>query len=161
MENLTYLPGKPIPLGATCMDGGVNFSVFSRNGTAVFLELFKNPEDSDPCCVIELDPRDNKTGDLWHVFIPGIGKDTLYLYRVDGPFRPNEGYRFNVHKYLIDPYARCLSAGSIFRDVAAREMRPPHIDVDLAYTTTHSAAGFPKCVVVDNSEFRLAGGPSA
>ncbi len=30
-------PGEPYPLGATVMDGGVNFSVFSRNATAVEL----------------------------------------------------------------------------------------------------------------------------
>lgn len=157
MENLTCLPGKPLPLGATCMDGGVNFSVFSRNGTAVFLELFNNPEEGEPAFVFELDPASNKTGDLWHAFIPGLGKDALYLYRVDGPFRPNEGLRFNVHKYLIDPYARCLTGGSIFRDIAARNQTPPHIDIDLAYNTTHSAAGFPKCVVVDNGEFDWQG----
>lgn len=157
MENLTCLPGKPLPLGATCLGGGVNFSVFSRNGTAVFLELFNNPDDGEPAAVFELDPVSNKTGDLWHVFIPGLGKDALYLYRVDGPFRPNEGFRFNVHKYLIDPYARCLTGGSIFRDIAARNQTPPHIDVDLAYNTTHSAAGFPKCVVVDNGDFDWEG----
>lgn len=157
MENLTCLPGKPLPLGATCMAGGVNFSVFSRNGTAVFLELFRNAEDSEPYALFELDPDTNKTGDLWHAFIPGIGKDALYLYRVDGPFRPNEGFRFNVHKYLIDPYARCLTAGSIFRDHIGLNQKPPHIDVDLAYTTTHTAAGFPKCVVVDNNDFDWQG----
>ncbi|HHU35846.1 MAG TPA: glycogen debranching enzyme, partial [Treponema sp.] len=118
MKNITCLPGKPLPMGATCMPGGVNFSVFTRNGTAVFLELFKNAHDGEAYAVIELDPDTNKTGDLWHVFVPGIGKDALYLYRVDGPFRPNEGLRFNVHKYLIDPYARCLTPSSVFRNLA-------------------------------------------
>ena len=155
MENLTCLPGKPLPLGATCMAGGVNFSVFSRNGTAVFLELFRNAEDSEPYALFELDPDSNKTGDLWHAFIPGIGKDALYLYRVDGPFRPNEGFRFNVHKYLIDPYARCLTAGSIPHHIGLNQ-KPPHRRGSCVYYHAHRA-GFPKCVVVDNNDFDWQG----
>ena len=31
-----------------------------------------------------------------------------YGYRVDGPFEPERGHRFNKHKVLLDPYAKSL-----------------------------------------------------
>ena len=157
MENMRFLPGKPLPLGATVTSEGVNFSVFTRNGTAVILELFRSPDDADPYCVYQLDSRVNRTGDAWHVFVAGLSRDALYLYRVDGPFRPNEGLRFNVHKYLLDPYAKALTPHSVFLGHAAQAARPPHIDADLAYNTSHTALGFPKCVVVDDSDFDWQG----
>ena len=157
MEDVRFMPGKPLPLGATVTADGVNFSVFTRNGTAVILELFRSPDDAEPFCSYPLDSRVNRTGDVWHVAVSGLGKDALYLYRVDGPFRPNEGLRFNVHKYLIDPYAKALTAHSVFINHSAQQARPPHTDADLAYNTAHTAAGFPKCVVVDDGDFDWQG----
>lgn len=151
MENVQFLPGKPLPMGATVMKGGVNFSVFTRNGTGVVLSLFSHPDDAEPYKSYTLDNRVNRTGDLWHVFVEGIGPDSLYLYRVDGPFRPNEGLRFNVNKYVLDPYAKALTRTSIFDNIGTEHSRDLwQTDGDLAYSRTHSAAGFPKCVVVDD-----------
>ena len=153
MEKFTFLPGKPLPLGATLTPTGVNFSVFSRNGTSVILELFEGPEDGSPCCSYTLDSRYNRTGDVWHVLVEGLRAGALYLYRADGPFRPSEGQRFNVHKYLIDPYAKALTATSVFRGLEGQENRTRRLDPDLAYSTFHSAEHFPKCVVVDDDAF--------
>ncbi len=150
-------PGKPLPLGATVTSGGVNFSVFTRHGRSVILEIFDSPEADEPSSSFTLDPKRNKTGDVWHAFCPGLGKDALYLYRVDGPFRPNEGLRFNVHKYLVDPYAKALTRTSVFRGLESSERRPPHIDMDLAYSSVRTAANFPKCVVVDDDDFDWEG----
>ncbi len=153
MVNNGLLPGKPLPLGATVAPGGVNFSVFTRNGTSVILEIFDSPDAAEPSASYTLDPKRNRTGDCWHAFCPGLGKDALYLYRVDGPFRPNDGLRFNVHKYLVDPYAKALTRTSIFKGLETADRRPPHIDMDLAYSSVKTAANFPKCVVVDDDDF--------
>ena len=67
MEQVKTLPGKPLPLGAELSADGVNFSVFSRNGTRVILDLFANADDSEPYASIELNSADNRTGDIWHV----------------------------------------------------------------------------------------------
>ncbi|ULQ61067.1 glycogen debranching protein GlgX [Brucepastera parasyntrophica] len=157
MKNLTFLPGKPLPLGATVVTGGVNFSVFTRNGTDVILELFENPEDGESSYTYQFDPDLNKTGDIWHVFVSGLEKNALYLYRVDGPFRPNEGLRFNQHKFLLDPYAKALTPCSIFKNMDKPYQRPPHIDPDLAYSSSHTALDFPKCIVIDDDEFDWQG----
>ena len=38
--NLSILPGKPFPLGATVYKKGVNFALYSENATGVELCLF-------------------------------------------------------------------------------------------------------------------------
>ncbi|MBK8482073.1 MAG: glycogen debranching protein GlgX [Proteobacteria bacterium] len=101
--------GRPYPLGATVMADGINFAIFSRHGTAVYLELFDSVDAHAPSATIRLDPRFNRTGDVWHVFATNLRGGQLYGYRVDGPYAPVEaGHRFNVHKLLTDPYARAL-----------------------------------------------------
>ena len=40
--------GKSFPLGATCQADGVNFSVYSKNGTSVDLLLFDGVDDHKP-----------------------------------------------------------------------------------------------------------------
>lgn len=102
---LKVLPGQSFPLGATVGPWGVNFCVFSKNATAIELLLFDSPDASQPNRVIQLDPQTNKTFYYWHVFVPGIGPGQIYAYRVDGPFTPEMGHRFDGSKVLLDPYA--------------------------------------------------------
>jgi glycogen operon protein len=118
------LPGHPYPLGATVRDHprGVNFSVFSKNCTALELLLFDRHDDPRPVRVIPLDPARNRTFYYWHVFVPGIGAGQLYGYRAHGPFDPERGHRFDGTKVLIDPYARAVMYGSNYSRAAA--LRP-------------------------------------
>jgi isoamylase len=100
------VPGRPHPLGATPDGDGVNFSVFSRNASGIDLLLFDEHDDAEPVQIIPLDPARNKTFFFWHVYIEGLRPGTHYAYRVDGPWDPGRGHRFNRNKVLIDPYAR-------------------------------------------------------
>jgi isoamylase len=102
----TVGPGSPHPLGATPGPEGVNFSLFSENATGVELLLFVTHEALQPLQTIRLDPKINKTFHFWHVFVSGLRAGAHYAYRVDGPFEPAAGHRFNRRKVLIDPYAR-------------------------------------------------------
>ena len=135
MDRLKVLPGNPWDLGAVYIGSGVNFCVFSRNATAVYLELFKKSDDSVPACTIKLDPKINRTGDLWHVFIEGLKPGALYLFRVDGPFEPKNGHRFNKDIFLYDPRAKALTDGSLFKNLNSQKVCP--------------LEKMPKCVVVD------------
>lgn len=101
-------PGRPLPWGAYHRHGGVNFSLFSRSATRVWLELYDRPEDGAPAMAIELDPDRHRTGDMWHVWLKGATYGQLYAFRVYGPYQPAEGHRFNHHRILIDPYATAL-----------------------------------------------------
>jgi len=98
--------GGSSPLGATLCREGVNFSVFSRHATGVELLLFDGVEDARPARVIRLDPSVNRTYHYWHTFVPSVRSGQLYGYRVEGPFDPASGLRFDASKVLIDPYGR-------------------------------------------------------
>jgi isoamylase len=98
------------PFGATPQDGGVNFAVFSRHAQAVSLVLFREGRE-EPIAEIPLDPRANKTGDVWHLFVYGLTTDILYGYRVSGPNTPKSCHRYDASAILLDPYARAISGG--------------------------------------------------
>jgi len=101
--------GNTSPLGATVVHGGVNFSVFSRDCSAIELLLFDRVDDAIPSRVIPLDPKYHRTYHYWHTFVEGIGPGQLYGYRVAGPFAPQRGLRFDPEKLLIDPYGRAVA----------------------------------------------------
>ena len=112
--------GRSYPLGATTLPGGVNFSVFSRNATAVELLLFDREDDSRPARVIAIDPAVNRTYHYWHVFVPGVQPGQLYGYRVHGPSDPANGMRFDPAKVLLDPYGRGVVVPKNYSRDAAR-----------------------------------------
>lgn len=102
------LPGQSYPLGATVRADGVNFCVFSRNANAVELLLFDTHDSVEPARIIRLDPDRNRTFYYWHILVHGLRAGQLYAYRVDGPFAPRHGLRFDRSKVLVDPYARAV-----------------------------------------------------
>jgi glycogen operon protein len=104
-------PGDPSPLGATVLDGGVNFSIFSQRATSVELLLFEHYDDPEPLQTIRLHPVHNKTFFYWHIFVEGLCEGGIYAYRVDGPYNPFQGHRFNRNKILLDPYAKGVVYG--------------------------------------------------
>ena len=104
--------GQPLPLGATLKPNGVNFAVFSRNGTSVTLVLVL-PGKSRSRLEFPLDSRFNRTGDIWHAFIAGIDRGIEYGYRVEKSPNPDSHvHRFDGRLVLLDPYAKALSGGS-------------------------------------------------
>jgi len=130
------------------MPDGVNFAVFSRNAESITLCLYESSGDAEACFEYRLDPRLNRTGDIWHVLVVGLGAGALYLWRADGPYLPAKGHRFNRHKALVDPYARALTGDSPWDLQAARAYEPSSPDGDLSFSTVDDAASMPKCVVV-------------
>jgi glycogen operon protein len=108
-EHTDVRRGTPLPLGVHESEGGVNFALFSRHASRIRLALFDLPLDATPKRVIDLDPARNRTGDVWHVWVEGIPHGQLYAWRVDGPYQPWAGHRFNVHKLLLDPFATAIA----------------------------------------------------
>jgi glycogen operon protein len=97
--------GYPRPLGAVVTPQGVNFSLYSRYATGVQLLFFEAAHSEAPYWVYDLDPEVNRTYDYWHVYVQGVGGGLFYAYRVDGPWNPREGHRYNWNKVVVDPYA--------------------------------------------------------
>src|SRR5579872_2911889 len=139
--------GDPLPIGGTHQQGdGVNFVLFSRHATRVHLELYQHPDDSSPTRVIELDPLRHRTGDIWHVWVRGIPAGQLYGYRIEGPYRPEEGHRFNPRKLLLDPYARAIAGVKNWDFLSARGYDSSSRLTDLSISTLDNAGTTPKCI---------------
>jgi glycogen operon protein len=143
-------PGKPLPFGATPTGDGTQFSVFSRHATAVSLLLFLDPRDSTSAHEIAFDPRLNKTGDVWHASVEGVGPGTCYLYRVDGPYQPEKGHRFNRNKLLLDPYVKAVTGNFTWNLADARGDEPALRDGGPRISRTSDIVGMPKGIVVSD-----------
>ncbi|MDA8171410.1 MAG: glycogen debranching protein GlgX [Nitrospiraceae bacterium] len=138
--------GSPVPLGTYARGEGVNFAFFSRHASRVRLELFDHPEDATVARVIDLDPARNRTGDVWHVWIEGIRPGQLYAYRVDGPYQPKDGHRFNFNKLLLDPFATAITPLPDWDFGQARGYDPSAPEQDLVCSKVDDAGAMPKCV---------------
>ncbi len=150
--------GNSLPIGgAHEQGGGVNFVLFSRHATGVRLEFYQNPHDSSPNRIIDLDPVRHRTGDVWHVWVRGIPAGQLYGYRVEGPYLPEEGHRFNPHKLLLDPYARAIAGVENWDFLAARGYDSSSKLTDLSISTVDNAGTTPKCIFT-RRPFRLGDG---
>ncbi len=148
----TY-PGNPLPLGARVTDRGTQFSVFSRDALSVALVLFKDDRRESEYTEIELDPRLNKTGDIWHIWIEGIGHGQLYGYRVNGPYEPFRGHRFNRNKLLVDPHARAVTDNFKWDLQTARGYDPDSPLKDLSFSKTDNREHVPRSIVISSSSF--------
>jgi isoamylase len=102
---MEIFPGDPYPLGSFWDGKGVNFSLYSHNATGVELCLFKSEKGEKEFERINFTERSH---DVWHAYIPGLGPGQLYGYRVSGPYEPSNGHRFNVNKLLLDPYSKAI-----------------------------------------------------
>ncbi len=101
--------GRSSPLGATLRDGGVNFSLYSRNTSKVELLFFDREDNSNASRIIPINPGPNRTYHYWHTFVPGVQLGQVYGYRVYGWYEPSLGFRFDSRKVLLDPYARSIA----------------------------------------------------
>jgi len=144
-QSVRTWPGHPHPLGATWDGEGVNFALFSENATAVELCLFDRPDAGEESHRIRLEER---TDQIWHVYIPGLWPGQHYGYRVHGPYQPEEGHRFNPAKLVIDPYAKSI-AGTFEWSDALFGYRIGDPESDLSRDDRDNAANVPKSVVID------------
>src|SRR6476660_2473761 len=101
MKKTNSTEGRPSPLGATVVEGGVNFSLFSRTAAGVELVLFDRQDDATPSRVVRLDPVRNRTYYYWHAFVPALLPGQIYGYRVDGLSEPDRGRMFDAGKVLL------------------------------------------------------------
>jgi len=140
-------PGNPHPLGATWDGGGVNFALYSEHATAVELCLFEEPSSGVPTATVSMP---ESTDRIWHVYLPDVRPGALYGYRVDGPYEPELGHRFNKNKLLLDPYAKAVTGPIQWSDeLFGYTIGNPAEDLSLDHRD--SAGGIPKGQVIDPS----------
>ncbi|MDR1143175.1 MAG: glycogen debranching protein GlgX [Spirochaetaceae bacterium] len=151
MTDYVVETGKALPLGAVLTGRGVNFSLFSRHAEVVTLVLFDSAEKDSPRREIKLDKQKNKTGDIWHYHVNGLAEGACYLYRVDGPYAPERGFRFNSRKGLIDPYAKALAGMGEWDMTESLGYDPEDPRGDLSCSTRDNLQVQPRGVVVNNT----------
>ncbi|MFQ5571065.1 MAG: glycogen debranching protein GlgX, partial [Rhodothermales bacterium] len=146
-EQLRIRPGKPSSLGATWDGLGVNFALYSKHAECVELLLFSRPDDSVPFCTIALPER---TGPIWHGYIPNLRPGQLYGYRLHGRYAPQAGHRFNPNKVLLDPYAKAIGRPLQWHD-SLFGYQVGHPDKDLSFSDGDSAPFAPLGAVVEDT----------
>lgn len=138
--------GKSYPLGSSFDGKGVNFALFSANAAKVELCVFNDSGSEE----IERYTMDGKTNSIWHIYLENAKPGLVYGYRVYGIYNPTEGYRFNPHKLLIDPYGRKLVGTLIWnKAIFGYDIDSP--EKDLSFSELDSAPYVPKSVVVDDN----------
>ncbi len=138
--------GRYYPLGATLLEDGVNFAIYSQYAKEVFLLLFDS-EDGEPTDIIRLK---NPTKYIWHAFVRGLKEGQLYGYKVRGDYNPAYGMRFNEHKLLIDPYAKALTDKFKNIDNLLFSYDPNSTDKDLSFDDRDNTHIVPKSIVIDD-----------
>ena len=141
MTDLQSWPGRPSPLGATWDGEGTNVALFSQGAEAVDVCLFDDAGRETRA------PLEESTFHVWHGYLPQVGPGQRYGFRVDGPFDPARGQRYNPSKLLLDPYARAIEGefrldDAVFGSAPGRDAVQDHRD---------SAAYVPKGVVVHDA----------
>jgi glycogen operon protein len=105
--------GRPIPLGATMVPGGVNFAVYSDHATAMTLVLYHRGQ-REPTVEIPI-PPEFRLGSVHAITVYGLEYESLeYGFRADGPWAPAAGLRFDPTRILADPHARLVSGRDVW-----------------------------------------------
>jgi isoamylase len=105
--------GRQLPFGASAVPGGVNFSVYSAHATACTLVLFDKGAQ-EPLVEIPF-PDEFRIGNVFAMIVFGLDyENTEYGYRMDGPWDPANGFRFDKDKILMDPYAKAIAGRDVW-----------------------------------------------
>ncbi|KAI8476733.1 MAG: isoamylase [Monoraphidium minutum] len=155
------LRGSPETLGATYDKelGAYNFAVFSSAARRVSLVLFTEQDLAAGRATYEipLDADANRTGDVWHIMLPGLDPSLLYGYRIEGPHQDKSraadgghdnaaaGHRCDEVEVVVDPYAKALLSRRRYGALGPKELdyTDPGV-LGLAETWPQMAAWLPQ-----------------
>jgi glycogen operon protein len=144
----TVSPGTPEPLGATLTAEGVNFAIFSEYAQEVYLCLY---DQADATAATDTIRIRHQTDHVWHIHVKGIGAGQLYGYKVNGPYEPKDGKRFNPHKLLMDPYAKALTHPCVDQNLLLFAYDTKSPQKDLVMDTRANDQIVPKSIVIDDA----------
>ncbi len=122
-------------LGATLINGGVQFGVWSEHAEMIELCLFDASGEQETARL----KMERGVDDVHRVFVEGADEGTLYGLRAHGQYSPDDGLWYDPSKLLLDPYAKELD-------------RPFVHDIRLGEYGVDTASLMPKArVVADRS----------
>ena len=120
--------GSPWPFGVQWVEAedAFNFSLYSRHAAGVVLLCYTERDPARPVFEFRFQHPAHKTGNVWHCRIPAseLRGATLYAYRVEGPYEPERGHRFDPQKVLLDPYAPSVFFPPAFSRDACKQAGP-------------------------------------
>jgi glycogen operon protein len=100
--------GHAFPFGASVVPGGINFSVYSNHAAACTLVLFEIGADKPFVEIPFL--QEFSIGKVFTMVVFDLDFEAIeYGFRMDGPWDPVNGHRFDKSKILLDPYARAIT----------------------------------------------------
>jgi len=159
VQDIKTSPGYPLPLGASYTRDGIQFSIFSRHASAVTLLLFESDRADSAFSGIRLDPAVNRTGDIWHILVEGLPERQIYAYKIDGPYAPEAGHRYNKNKLLLDPHARAITGVRTWDLTKALGYDPDSPALDLSFSGVDSTPFMPRCIAMPRPRERHGGSP--
>ena len=111
--------GRPLPFGASPTRDGINFALASRHASSCSLLLFKKGERLP---MVEIPFLESfRSGDVYAMTVLDLDPRELeYGFRLDGPYDPARGQRFDAQQILLDPYARAISGLERWRQADGR-----------------------------------------
>ena len=135
-------PPKP---GVTLERGGATFCVYAGHAERVWLCLFDGENETRHA-------MSDVGGGLWAIFRDDAGLGTRYGYRVRGRWAPDQGYRHNEAKLLLDPYAQAVDGEVTWRpEVFGHVVDEAFHGDDAVRDERDSAPYVPRSVVVDET----------
>lgn len=138
--------GNVAPLGSHYDGKGVNFALFSAHAEKVELCIFDNSGAEE----IERYVINENDNGIWHIYLENATPGLVYGYRVYGRYKPQDGFRFNPNKLLIDPYGKKLVGKLIWnKAIFGYDVDSP--EKDLSFSALDSAPYVPKSVVIDDA----------
>ncbi len=126
--------------GAQWEPEATSFALWAPEGSRVQLCLVDDERKERRLPVAE------RHGDIWTTVVEGISPGQRYGWRVDGPWEPHLGRRFNAAKLLLDPYAKAVD-GELLLSEAIYGHRGP----DTVRDDTDNLPFVPLSVVTDPS----------
>jgi isoamylase len=148
-------PASTLRLGAHLVDGGVDFALWAPAADSVEVALIDSEGQEIKFALA------HREGPIWHGHLSGVKVGQRYGYRVYGPWRPEQGWRFNPRKLLIDPYAHLLDglmhlSPEIYGHAAIDDLG----EGDLNIQDKRDSLGFVPVSVVTNDAPRVIHRPS-
>lgn len=134
-------PADDTVLGARTDNAGTSFSLWAPRATRVELSLIDDGGSQS-----NIDMARTAEG-VWQIQVPGVGDGQRYGFRVDGPWSPETGKRFNPARLLLDPYARAITGGVDY----AGPITDHTAESNFAPDPTDSSGSVPLSVVVADS----------
>ena len=109
-ESWELKEGYPFLSGAVYLPKlcSYNFTLYSKYADEVTLLLYNSNDFVNPIYEYKLDNSLNKSHSIWHCLIEEkkVADAKYYAYRVNGPWKPEAGLRFDHEKILLDPFAK-------------------------------------------------------